>query len=121
MSLAFYQIRDFRLIRRYLRLPFAKTIGNDREDHGEGVQDSGKTGVGIRYGVETWTLKKAQEHKLDVPKRKNKRDTETEGNHKESPGKYIEVVWTCREKRVALRRMDGDENENTRKGEERKA
>ena len=30
---------------------------NEREDHGEGVKDSGKTA--LVYGVETWALKKA--------------------------------------------------------------
>ena len=30
------------------------------------------------------------------------------GNHKESPGKEVEVVWACDEKRGTLRRKEGD-------------
>ena len=32
---------------------------------------------------------------------KNKRDNENGGNHIESPGKEVEVVWACGEKRGA--------------------
>ena len=35
---------------------------------------------------------------------KNKRDNESGGNHKESAGKEVEVVWACDEKRGTLRR-----------------
>ena len=38
---------------------------NEREDQGEGIQNSGKTGTDI-YGAETWALKKTQETKLEV-------------------------------------------------------
>ena len=38
--------------------------GNECEDQWEGVQDSGKTGTGVR-GRDIWALKMAQEHKLD--------------------------------------------------------
>ena len=37
------------------------------------------------------------------------------GNHKESPGKEVEVVWTG-----ALRRKEGYGNESTREKEERR-
>ena len=43
------------------------------------------------------------------------------GNCKESPGKEVEVVWECDEKRRTLRRKEGDGNESTREKEERKA
>ena len=52
--------------------------------------------------------------------RKNKRDNESGGNHKESPGKEVEVVWACDEKRGILRRKEGDVNEGTGEKEERK-
>ncbi len=42
------------------------------------------------------------------------------GNHKESPGKEVEVVWTCDGKTGALRRKEGYGNESTREKEERK-
>ncbi len=51
---------------------------------------------------------------------KNKKDNESGGNHKESPGKDAEVVWACDEKRGALRRKEGDGNESTGEKEERK-
>ena len=53
-------------------------------------------------------------------KLKNKRDNESRGNHKESTGKKVEVVWACDEKRVTLRRKDVDGNESTWEKEERK-
>ena len=43
----------------------------------------------------------------------NKRDNECGGIHKESPGKQVEVVWACDEKRGTLRRKEGDGNEST--------
>ena len=46
-------------------------------------------------------------------KRKNKRDNESGGNHQESTGKKVEVVWTCDEKRGTLGRKEGDGNEIT--------
>ena len=51
---------------------------------------------------------------------KNKRDNERGGNHKESPGKEVEVAWACDEKRGTLRRKEGDRNESTREKEQRK-
>ena len=51
---------------------------------------------------------------------KNKRDNESGGNHKESPGNEVEVVWACGEKRGTLRRKEGDGNEGTGEMEERK-
>ena len=39
-------------------------------------------------------------------KRKNKRDNESGGNHKESPGKKVEVVWGCDETSGTLRRKE---------------
>ena len=38
----------------------------------------------------------------------NKRDNECGGIHKESPGKQVEVVWACDEKRGTLGRKKGD-------------
>ena len=35
----------------------------------------------------------------------------------ESPGKEVEVVWTCDGKTGALRRKEGDGNESTREKE----
>ena len=84
------------------------------------------------YGAETWALKKAQEKPLQVAemrmlrwmchvrscqagqnkKWKNKRDNESGGNHKEIPGKEVEVVWGCDEQRGTLRRKEGDGNES---------
>ena len=87
---------------------------------------------------QTWALKKAQEKKLEVAdmrmlrwmcgvtkldKIRNERirvDNESGGNHKESPGKEVEMVWACEEKRGALRRKEGDGNESTGEKEERK-
>ena len=55
-----------------------------------------------------------------VQKSKTKRDNESGGNHKESTGKKVEVVWACDEKRGTLRRREGDGNESTGVKEERK-
>ena len=75
--------------------------------------------------------KKAQEKKLEVAemrilrwmcgvtkldKIRNERirgTTKVGGNHKESTGKEVGVVWACDEKRETLRRKEGDGNENT--------
>ncbi len=46
---------------------------------------------------------------------------ENGGHLKESPGKEVEVVWTCDEKRGTLRRKEGDGNESTGEKKERKA
>ena len=51
---------------------------------------------------------------------KNKRDNESGGNHKESTGKKVEVVWACDAKRGTLRRKEGNGNESTGEKEERK-
>ncbi len=90
------------------------------------------------YGAEPWTLKKAHANELDVAqtrmlrwscgvtkqgiykKLKKKRDSESGGNHKESPGKGIDVVWACDEKRGTLRRKEGVGNESAGEREERK-
>ena len=53
-------------------------------------------------------------------KLKNKKDNESGGNHKESPGKEVEVVWACNEKRETLHRKEGDGNESTGEKEEMK-
>ena len=58
--------------------------------------------------MDVWRYEFGQYKKL-----KNKRDNGSGGNRKESPGKEVEVVWSCDEKRGALRRKEGDENENT--------
>ena len=50
-----------------------------------------------------------------------KRDNESVRNFKESPGKEVDVVWSCDAKRGALCRKEGDGNESTREKEERKA
>ena len=42
------------------------------------------------------------------------------GNHKESPGKEVDVVWACDEKRGELRGKEGDGNESAREKEDRK-
>ena len=44
---------------------------------------------------------------------------ESGGNRKEGPGKEVEVVWACDEKRGTLRRKEGDGNESTGEKEER--
>ena len=49
-----------------------------------------------------------------------KYDNESGENRKESPGKEVEVVWACDEKRGALRRKEGDGNESTREKDVRK-
>ena len=46
---------------------------------------------------------------------KNKGERGSGGNRKESPGKEVEVVWACVEKRGTLRRKEGDGNRNTTK------
>ena len=51
---------------------------------------------------------------------KNKRGNESGGNHKESTGKKVEVVWACDEKRWTLRRKEGDGNESAGEKAERK-
>ena len=51
---------------------------------------------------------------------KNKRDNESGGNHKESTGKKVEVVWACYSKRGTLRRKDGNGDESTGEKEEKK-
>ena len=106
---------------------------NEREDQREGVHNGGPA---VMYGAETWALKKAQEKKLGGSQKwecydgcaalrswtrsemkKNKRDNDSGGNHKESPGKEDEVVWTCDEKRGTLRRKEGDGDESTEEKE----
>ena len=39
----------------------------------------------------------------------------------ESPGKEVEMVWACDQKRGALRRKESDGKESSREKEERKA
>ena len=59
--------------------------------------------------------------KLDkIRNEKNKRDNESGGNHNESTGKKVDVVWACAAKRGTLRMMEGDGNERTGEKEERK-
>ena len=48
------------------------------------------------------------------------KDNKSGGNHKESPGKKVEVVWAWDEKIGTLRRKEGNENEGTGEKEERK-
>ena len=50
----------------------------------------------------------------------NRRDNESGGNHKESAGKKVELVWACDAKRGTLRRKKGDGNEITGEKEERR-
>ena len=42
------------------------------------------------------------------------RYNESGENHTESPGKEVEVVWACDEKKGTLRRKEGDGNESTK-------
>ena len=51
----------------------------------------------------------------------SKKDNECGGNRKESTGNEVEVVWTCDEKRRALRRKEGDGNEITGEKDESKS
>ena len=109
---------------------------NEREDQWEGVQDSGKTrtdvrgrGMGVEEGtgqeiggrrnenatMDVWSYEAGEDQKL-----KNNRDNESGGNHKESTGNKVEVVWVCDAKRGILRRKEGDGNESTGEKEERK-
>ena len=88
----------------------------------------------LMYGAETWALKRAQEKKLEVVEMRmqrwmcgvtkldnnkwmNKRDNESGGNHQESSGKEVEVVWACDETRGVLHRKEGDGDESTREKE----
>ena len=48
------------------------------------------------------------------------RDNESWGNHKESTGNEVEMVWACDEKRGTLRMKEGNGNESTGEKEERK-
>ena len=48
------------------------------------------------------------------------RDNKNGGNHKESTGKKVEVVWAYDAKRGTLRRKEGGGNESTGEKEERK-
>ena len=58
--------------------------------------------------------------KLDKIRNERMRDNESGGNHKENPGKEVEVVWACDEKRGTLRRKESNGNESTGENEERK-
>ena len=107
---------------------------NEREDQGEGVQNSGNTSTDVRgrdMGVLEGTGKEMggrmnENATMDVrsyeagqdQKWKNKRDNESGGNHKESTGKKVEVA--CDANRGTLRRKEGDGNESTGEKEERK-
>ena len=83
------------------------------------------------YGAETRALKKAQENKFEVAEMRmlrwmcgvtklDKIINESGGNHKESTGKNVEVVWECDAKRGTLCREEGDGNESAGEKEERK-
>ena len=107
----------------------------DRIMNGEGVQNSGKISTDVRgrdMVVEESTRKPIEGRRnenatMDVrsydvaqdKKWKNKRDNESGGNHKESPGNEVEEVWAFGEKRGTLRRKEGDGNEGTDEMEER--
>ena len=107
---------------------------NEREDQGEGVQNSSKTSTdvwGRDMGFEEGTGKEIggcrnENATMDVrsyeagqdQKCKNEKDNESGGNHKESTGKKVEVVWACDVKRGTLRRQEGDGNESTGEKEE---
>ena len=80
----------------------------------ECIQNIGKTSTGVQgrnMGIEEGTGKEIGGHRndhatMDVrsykagqdQKSKNKRDNESGRNHKENPGKEVEVVWTCDER-----------------------
>ena len=51
---------------------------------------------------------------------KIRNDNESGGNHEESPGEEVEVVWACDEKRGTLRSKEGNQIESTGEKEERK-
>ena len=53
-------------------------------------------------------------------KGKNKGDNDSGGNSKETPGKEVEVLRACDEKRGVLCRKEGARNESTREKEDRK-
>ena len=109
---------------------------NEREDQGNGVKSGGKTSIDVRgrgMGAEEGTGKqiggrKNENATMDVRSyeagqdqtRKNMRDNGSGGNHKESTGNKVEVVWACDAKRGTLRRNEGDGNGSTREKEERK-
>ena len=100
---------------------------NEREDQGEGIQDSGKTGNGVRgRDICMCALQKAQENKLEVTEMRmlrwvcgvtkldKIRNERIRGTNKVGGGiakklqeKEAEVVWARDEKRGALRRKDG--------------
>ena len=82
---------------------------HDREDQGEGVHNSGKTRIDVRADIgalrEEGTGKQIggrrnENATMDVRNYearqdktwKNKRDNESWGNHKESPGRKVRVV-----------------------------
>ena len=87
------------------------------------------------YGVETWSLKKAHEKKIevaemrmlrwmcDVMKLDKVRNERIKGTTKVGgkSGKEFEVVWACDEKRGTLRRKEGNGNESTREKEDLRA
>ena len=80
---------------------------NEREDQGEGVQNSGNTSTGVR-GRDTAL------EKLDKIRNERIRGTTKVGEiTKIGPGKEVEVVWACDEKRGTLCRKEGDGNEIT--------
>ena len=54
-------------------------------------------------------------------KLKNMGDNESGENPNESPGKTVEVMWGCDEKRGTLRRKEGDGSETKREKDDRKA
>ena len=66
------------------------------------------------YRAETWALKKEQENELVVAEMRGDKkldrirnlkygDNKSGRNRKDRPGKEVEVVWTCDEKKGALR------------------
>ena len=82
-------------------------------EEGTGIEIGGRRNENARMDVRSYEAGQDQ-------KWKNKRDNESGGNHKESTGKKVEVVWACDAKRGTLRRKEGNGNESTGEKEERK-
>ena len=85
-----------------------------KEEEGTGKEIGGRRNANATMDV--WSYEAGQENKLI-----NRGGYNACGGHRnERPGKEVEVVWACDEKRGALRRKEGDGNESTREKDMRK-